>query len=158
MSYLDEVKKVLEEHPILNLSNQFYPCTEEEVAELEKKVRLKLPKAYREFLLWSGHGLGNFDIGSDIFYEADLVALQQDARDLLDENNFPQELPDDAYVFWMHGGYMFTFFRVSEGDNPPVHYYNEGLHKTDFAWNHEAHFTDFLIVEMRDQAQHIENA
>lgn len=158
MTFLTEVKQVLAENPSLNLSGHFYPCHEKEVTELERQVGLKLPKAYKEFLLWSGHGLGSFEIGSDIFYETDLVSLQQDARDLLVENNFPQNLPEDAYVFWMHGGYMFTFFRTSEGDNPPVHYYDEGLHKREFAWNYQAHFTDFLIMEMRDQARHIENA
>jgi len=38
MSYLTEVKRYLAEHPILNLSGHFYPCTEEEIAELRKYV------------------------------------------------------------------------------------------------------------------------
>ncbi len=154
MTYLAQVKQVLAENPSLNLSGHFYPCTEKEISELEKQIGLKLPEAYKEFLLWSGKGLGSFEIGSDIFYDqVDLVELQQDARDLLVENNFPQQLPEDAFVFWMHGGYMFTFFRTSEGANPSVHFYRESF-KEDFAWNHQAHFTDFLIVEMRDQARY----
>lgn len=158
MSYLREVKQVLAENPSLNLSGHFYPCTDVEISELQKRVGLKLPEAYKEFLLWSGKGLGSFEIGSDIFYEqVDLVELQKDAKELLEENDFPQKLPADAYIFWMHQGYMFCFFRVFEGDNPPVHFYRESF-KEDFAWNYQAHFTDFLITEMRDQARHIENA
>jgi hypothetical protein len=141
-----------------NFPSQKRGCTLEEIINLEKAINQKLPIAYKEFLVFCGYGLGDFEVGSDIFYETDLVELQKDARDLLVENNFPRELPDDAFVFWMHGGYMFSFFRTSEGDNPPVHYYNEGLHKKDFVWNYQAHFTDFLITEMNDQARHIENA
>jgi len=67
MIYLAQVKQVLAENPSLNLSGHFYPCTEKEISELEKQIGLKLPEAYKEFLLWSGKGLGSFEIGSDIF-------------------------------------------------------------------------------------------
>ena len=102
-------------------------------------------------------GLGDFSVGSDMFYETDLIELQKDARDLLVENNFRQKLPVDAYVFWMHGGYMFCFFRASEGDNPPIHFYRESF-KDDFAWNYHPHFTEFLIQRMQADAEHRESA
>ena len=34
-------------------------------------------------------------------------------------------LTDDDFVFWMSQGCMFCFFKLSEGDNPPVYFYNE---------------------------------
>ncbi len=55
---------------------------------------------------------------------------------------------------------MFCFFKTSEGDNPPVHFHTEvgEREEQEIKWNYQAHFTDFLITEMRDQARHIENA
>lgn len=162
MGYLDQVKTTLETLKTINLSGRFHPCTMEEVRNLEQKVRLKLPLAYKEFLLWSGHGLGNFEIGSDFYYD-ELVEMQEIAPEILKANpvvnrpEFPQKLPDDAFVFWMHQGYQFTFFRTSEGDNPPVHYYNDPTAK-DFLWNYQAHFTDFLITELKNHARWAENS
>lgn len=138
-------------------SSQIRGCTEKEVAKLEDQIGLKLPKAYKEFMIWAGNGLGTFEIGSEFYYDQDLVDLQRMANDLLLENNFPQKLPKDSFVFWGHQGYMFCFFLTSEGDDPPVHYYRESFEK-DFAWNYHRHFTDFLLVEMRDQAHHAQNA
>ncbi len=162
MSYLTEVKRYLAEHPILNLSGHFYPCTEEEITELEKQVGLKLPKAYREFLLWSGNGLGSFEIGSVFFYKDELVEIQEIAREIMDADDLvgkpasPDKLPDDAYIFWMHEGYMFTFFRTSEGDNPPVHFFREGENR--IRWNYQEHFTDFLLTEMNNHVKWAESS
>lgn len=135
-------------------TRQAIGCSEEEILKLENSLKLSLPLAYKEFLRFAGKGLGDFEVGSTIFYDdIDLIELQEIAREFLIEDNFPQKLPDDAYVFWMHQGYMFCFFRTSEGDNPPVHFHRESF-KEDFAWNYQAHFTDFLITEMRDQVRH----
>ena len=34
-------------------------------------------------------------------------------------------MTDDDFVFFMHQGYEFCFFKLSEGDNPPVYFYSE---------------------------------
>lgn len=136
-------------------------CSEEEIQNLESRLKLNLPLAYKEFLRYAGKGLGDFEIGSTIFYDdIDLVELQEIAKEFLIEDNAPFKLPDDAYVFWMHQGYMFCFFKTSEGDNPPVHFHIEvgEREEQEIKWNYQAHFTDFLITEMRDQVRHIENA
>lgn len=132
-------------------------CSEQEIQKLEEAVGLSLPLAYKEFLDWAGNGLASFEVGSDFYYEQDLVDLQLAAREILEENNFPRKLPDDAYIFWMHNGYMFTFFCTSEGADPPVHFYRESF-KEDFVWNHQAHFTDFLITELKNHARWAENS
>lgn len=139
---------------------QALSCSEEEIKELEKEVNLKLPLAYKEFLRWAGNGLGSFETGSDFYYEQDLVHLQTVAKDLLEENKVSEKLPNDAFVFWGHHGYQFAFFCASGGDNPPVHYYLEAKEGEEekIKWNYQPQFTDFLLVEMRDQARHVENA
>src|SRR5207248_219520 len=116
--YLDAVKTRLEKlqqrFPFVD-PEKIVPCTEEEVRKLEQQVGLKLPQAYREFLLWMGHNGGGLLQGSDCFYQH-LPRIQKGAVELLEEDGFPDPLPADAFVFLMHQGYQFDFFRVSEGD------------------------------------------
>ena len=52
---------------------------------------------------------------------------------------------------------MFCFFRASEGDNPPVHFYRESF-KDDFVWNYRSSFIEFLIQRMKADAGHLEDA
>jgi hypothetical protein len=93
-----------------------------------------------------GHGAGKFLRGSDCFYQH-LPQIQEWAKQLLVENDFPQALPEDAFVFFMHQGYQFSFFRLSEGDNPPTYSYCEGQEQPDFVKSHDQ-FSDFLSVEI----------
>ena len=60
-----------------------------------------MPAAYQEFLLWMGHGAGKFLRGSDCFFQH-LPYLQEWALELLQENNFPENLPEDTFIFLMH--------------------------------------------------------
>jgi hypothetical protein len=103
---------------------QFVPCTEEEITKLEDWVGHRLPHTYREFLLWMGHWGGGLFVGSDCFYE-NLKDLQEWTRTLLEEDKNPVQLPEDAFTFFMHQGYLFLYFRLSEGEDPPVYYYLE---------------------------------
>ena len=121
-------------------------CTLEEIIQLELDLKIELPIAYREFLRIMGKGAGKFLRGSDCFY-SDLKDLQTGAVELLDENQFPQTLPKDAFVFLMHQGYQFSFFRLSEGENPPIYFYCEGETKESFVKTHRQ-FTDFLATEL----------
>ena len=107
------------------------PCSEREVELLERHLGLPLPQAYREYLLWIGHGAGQLERGTDCFY-ADVFHLRTSAKRLLNEDDFPQPLPADAVVFSMHQGYQFAFFCTSEGEDPPVYYYLEDSGQTEF--------------------------
>lgn len=122
------------------------PCTEEEVKALEVSLVCRFPEAYREFLLWMGHGAGTFLQGTDIFYEH-VPKIQGWAKELLIENNFPQPLPDDAFIFMMHQGYQFMFFRTLESDDPPIYYYHEAYHFESFELRFP-NLDEFLIAQM----------
>jgi SMI1-KNR4 cell-wall len=128
--YLDNVKMHLHELEAIR-PEDFISCTEEEVVALEQQLGVTLPEAYREFLLWMGHKAGDLFAGSQWLYKK-IPRLQVGAREALEKNNFPESLPGDAFVFWMHQGYQFMFFRLSEDSDPPVYYYHEGRHKTSF--------------------------
>ena len=133
---------------------KFIPCTEEEISALEQKVHLSLPTAYKEFLLTMGKGTDTFLVGSDFLYPQ-LLDLQEVAKEMLTEDGFPQKLPEDAFVFFMHQGYQFNFFRTSGEDDPPVYRYFEGKDHETFPMIY-SHFTDFLLTELKDHADYIQ--
>ena len=102
---------------------------------------IKLPKAYLEFMKYVGYG--QFWIGSD--YGIDKVkSLNVYAKELLEENDFPHSLGKNDFVFWLHQGYMFYFFKLDEGEDPAVYYYSECENQTDFVKCYDS-FTDFII-------------
>ena len=101
----------------------------------------RLPAAYLEFMRYAGNGL--FWVGSDCDFQT-VPELREWAKELLAENSFPLPLPDDAFPFRMHQGYMFWFFRLSEGDDPPVYFYTEERELTDFIRVSDS-FTGFIM-------------
>jgi hypothetical protein len=114
--YLDKAKKKEEALHQVGFED-LVPCTEDEIAFLERWLKRPCPQAYREFLHWMGYWGGGLFVGSDFFYER-LMNMQEWARALLEEDHYPGELPEDAFVFFMHQGYRFYFFRFSEGADP----------------------------------------
>lgn len=132
------------------------PCTETEVAQLEQQSGYAIPTAYLEFLLWMGHGAGNFLRGSDVFYEH-LQSNESAARELLRENNVSLDLPADALVFYTHQGYQFAYFQLSAGDNPPIFYYGEGEGVEEIRELYSC-FSNFLESEIEGHAELVREA
>jgi hypothetical protein len=143
--YLDEAKARSESSGLIH-PKDLIPCTSDEVRVLEDMLKLTLPSSYKEFLYWGGHSAGPLLRGSDCFWEH-LLNIQQWAVELLEENNFPVRLPNDAFVFLMHQGYTFMFLRTTEGDNPPVYRYLEGTDQDSFAVVFSS-LSDFLAAEI----------
>lgn len=119
-------------------------CSEDEIKELEKEIGHSLPTLYRNFLLNVGHHAGLLFQGTDIFFGS-IKELTQEANELLEENYKSFNLPEDAFVFSMHQGYGFNYFRFSEGKNPPVYPYIEGEGDSKLAWKS---FSSFLLDEI----------
>ena len=119
-------------------------ATEDEIIALEKQLGFNLPRMYRDIFSQIVHGAGNFWAGEDCFYKH-LPLIQIWAKELLLEDEFPESLPNDAFVFFMHQGYQFNFFKLSEGDNPPVYSYLEGQTEREFIKTYEK-FTDFFCA------------
>lgn len=122
--YLSEVIQKLINSGLVS-SKEISPCDDLEISEMEVVLRHDFPLAYREFLLIMGKGAGLFLRGSDAFYEH-LLLIQKEANDLLEENLVSETYPNDAFVFLLHQGYSFAFFRFKDGSNPPVYSYTEG--------------------------------
>lgn len=154
--YLDEFKKKFEQ-----LRHKFprnlVACTKKQVLSLEKQVYLSLPEAYKEFLLWGGIEAGGFLEGSDYFYDNTLYKLRESAENLLKEEDFPFSLPKDAFVFNMHQGYIFWFFKTSEGNDPSVYGYTQGdppvLYSPVPFKKNSPNFSEFLIQTLEEEAE-----
>jgi hypothetical protein len=144
MVYLDKIQAKGEELRRAGFE-VFVGCTEEEVAELEQWRGCRFPLAYREFLLWMGHWGGGLLMGSDCFYEQ-LKDIQIWAAELLQEDQYTETLPEDAFVFLMHQGYQFFFFRMQESDDPAVYYYLEEEEKASGSEviKYADHFSEWL--------------
>jgi len=150
--YLDRVKNQLIELKLVK-PDELVGCTRDDVIAIEQKLGISLPRAYQEFLLSMGRSAGQFLRGSDCFLNH-LPQLQEWAVELLQENNFAECLPDDAFIFFMHQGYQFSFFRVSEGADPPTYSYCEGTNQTFFIKSHES-FSGFLETEVEIHAKYL---
>ncbi|TWF32647.1 SUKH superfamily protein [Chitinophaga polysaccharea] len=94
------------------------PCTEKEVAFLQTYFNVSFPQVYKEFLLVMGKGAGTYMRGTDVFY-GQLLPLRDYARETLEEAKL-DPLPCDAFVFWMHQGYIYAYFMTDGDENPPV--------------------------------------
>ena len=100
--------------------------TEEQIKELYSMVKGKnLPKAYVEFMCVMGNGTEGRYMSGDSCFMNEVHDLKQGAVELLEENESINVLTDDDFVFWMSQGRMFCFFKLTEGENPPVYFYNE---------------------------------
>lgn len=101
-------------------------CRENEIQSIESNIAgYKLPEAYIEFLLKMGRGTENKFMRGDSCYFDEIADLNSGALKLLEENDSMLTLGKKDYVFWMSQGCMFCFFKMDEGDNPPVYFYNE---------------------------------
>ncbi len=127
-------------------AHELLPCTEEEVRVIEEQLKLRLPEAYRSFLLWMGHGAGRLMQGLDCFYEH-LLDFQSKARFLLAQHECRSSIPEDAFIFFMLEDRCFSFIRTSEGDNPPIYTYNSGWRHVPFRKIYH-HFNNFLAIEI----------
>ncbi|MBD3193248.1 MAG: hypothetical protein GF308_21620 [Candidatus Heimdallarchaeota archaeon] len=67
-----------------------------------------------------------------LFRETDLFKPNSLGQALLENNNFPKDLPDEAIVFAMHKDHIIYFILPSQGDDPPVWYYIEGTEQNSY--------------------------
>ena len=121
MVYINELLEKLEEKQVCMKKS-----TEEQIKSLDFVVMGKnLPKAYIEFMTVMGNGTEGKYMAGDSCFMNEIHDLKQGAIELLEENESENALTNDDFVFWMSQGCMFCFFKLSEGDNPPVYFYNE---------------------------------
>ena len=121
MEFLNELLKKINKKNI-----QIKGCTSEQIEHLLSIAEGKnLPKAYMEFMSIMGNGTDGQYMGGDSCFLNEIDDLKQGALELLEENESKNVLTENDFVFWMSQGCMFCFFKLNDGDNPPVYFYNE---------------------------------
>lgn len=97
-----------------------------QITRLERHLGVRMPVAYRAYLLIAGQQAPPSLIGSDCHGDY-LYQLREWAKELLVECGRPFELSAQAVVFFMHQGYQFLYFSADgEDEDPSVFYYFEG--------------------------------
>jgi hypothetical protein len=144
-------------HPfIINLANSLVStnvaspseikgCTREEVESLERREGIRLPDLYKDFLRVMGKSAGRFLEGTDAFYRH-LPHLRNGAEESLRESKSSFRLPQNAFVFVSHQGYVFLFFIASESEDPPVWIYQEGEQSPVEKWPSLSAYLESVLV------------
>ncbi len=121
MEFINELVEKLKERDI-----SMKKATENQIKDLLSITESGiLPKAYIEFMSTMGNGTeGKYMRGESCFMD-EIHILKQGAIELLEENESKLVLTENDFVFWMSQGCIFCMFKLNEGDNPPVYFYNE---------------------------------
>ena len=124
------------------------PISLDEINHLKQLVSdNNLPDTYLTFMKNAGNGIRFFRGSSYAMSEINNIKLW--AQELLEEDCSTETLTTNDFVFFMHQGYQFYFFRLNEGDNPPVYFYEEGENSQQFIKKYDS-FVDFLIESYND--------
>ena len=117
-------------------------ANEEEIRQLEEYAGGSLPHVYREFLRQVGRSTGCLFRGSEGSLQSRFqLRMRAQAEGLLKRTHAAWTLPGDAFVFLMTQGYQFSYFRLSEGDDPPVYHY---LEESEGATRLADHLSDYF--------------
>lgn len=94
-----------------------------DLIQIERTQGLKFPKIYKEFYERCKKSIPNGMVGTDLYNN--YKELKNWAVELLKEDNAENFLSNDDFVFMMHQGYMFWYFKANGNENPSVYFYQE---------------------------------
>ena len=90
----------------------------------EAEKNISFPNIYIDFFTKYRKKIPQNLVGTDIFNGTEDLNLW--AKELLNDDNTENFLEEDDFVFMMHQGYMFWYFKTNEDENPTVYSYFEG--------------------------------
>ena len=116
-------------------------ATEEEIAQLETKLAVKLPSSYRNFLLAS-NGFTILDEYSQLYGTDDIKWFIEENRDWAEFWDDEEEVEDEEYFLYgkhqiggcMRCGYMKTALQISETDDGYVYLLNPKIIDSRNEW------------------------
>jgi hypothetical protein len=102
-----------------NIKNIFW----NELDKIEIEKNLIFPLAYKKFYRQCEISLPQVFVGTDLFNH--YKELNDWALDLIKESKIDNFLTETDFVFMMHQGYMFWYFKANGEDDPDVYFYEE---------------------------------
>lgn len=99
------------------------------ISRIEQERNIKLPEAYKIFYDKCYDSIPSNLVGTDLVN--DRPQLNEWANELLEEDGVVNFLNPDDFVFMMHQGYMFWYFKADGSEDPIVFGYYEGKLKPD---------------------------
>ena len=116
-------------------------CTEEEVNGIEAGIKIKFPRAYREAYLLLGKKRAFNIISENAYNFPNYKGMQAGAKEITDSNGIMLEY-DNIFVFSVfEENAIISFFRLDEGDDPPVYEYEGGSEEYEKV---AEHFSDYI--------------
>lgn len=97
-------------------------CDEATIQAVESTIGYELPKSYRAFLAEGGRVCDPFFMGEDFAGSPEAVkTIRKGCSRMLTRRNAAFSLPENAFVFMSHQGYIYDLFYIGEGDDPPIY-------------------------------------
>jgi len=103
--------------------------TMDRLSKIELENKISLPEKYKAFYRLCSLSIPASLVGTDLINN--YSDLQQGAIELLEEDGVENFLDDKDFVFMMHQGYMFWYFKADGDPDPVVFGYYEGRLKPD---------------------------
>ena len=154
--YINEIIPLLKTF-VQKFGGEVVPCTSEEVNHLELMLpnSYLLPTAFKEFLLYGGNKLGKLFEGEHSPSYCYSLGRAENSRGIVASKIYGSgsktaELSDDLFVVSSHITSYVAYFRLTEGENPPVYSWSDedelGIEAVQKEHNT---FTDFIREEIR---------
>ncbi|RXK60643.1 SMI1/KNR4 family protein [Lacibacter luteus] len=99
------------------------------ISNIEQTKGIILPDLYKDFYRSCSIGIPEKLIGSDL--PNHYLELEKFAKELLADNSVINFLEPDDFVFIMHQGYQFWYFKADGKKDPIVYGYTEGNTQPD---------------------------
>ena len=160
--YISEIIPLLEVF-VQKYGGEVIPCKDEEIGKLESMLpnSCHFPAAFKEFLLYGGKKLGKLFDGehSPSYYYS--LGRAENSRAIVASkigcsSAKTAELPEDIFVVSSHISSYVAYFKLTEGENPPIYSWSdeEELEIEAIRKEHNT-FTDFIKNEIR--IRHLES-
>jgi hypothetical protein len=130
MSFINEITELGYMKP-----DTIIGCDDREIQEIMSAQNvMRLPKIYDFFLRKLGKKAGSFLSGDD-FLHPSVLELKQELIETLKIRPIAKfQLPEKAFVFWMHQGYQFMYFvlnKNNDDDDPRVFYWDDTMQQPE---------------------------
>lgn len=111
----------------------------DKLIRIQNERHISLPEIYKRFYEQCSFSLPANLVGTDL-WNNNRFDLNEGAVELLQEDGAGNFLERDHFVFMMHQGYIFWYFRANGETDPIVYGYHEGKMKPD----NIGHFSNFI--------------